>query len=221
VAEAVAVAIEACRPQPARTHRRVAWVTADAPDAESAEALAALAREFDVELVLPTDSVTAGLAARFRVLAADEVADRHEAAPFDVFAAVASPRGFHPDVGSVARRHRGLVVLPPLDEPGDPAGELAQAVVRAAGVVVSSARDRRWVRALTDGPVLTQIGPWTAAVLAAGLRTAAARLDADDARWTDAAANALAVLPGPPPPTVVDDWVALRHEHTRRPAATT
>lgn len=220
-AEAVAHGIETARPARPPTRRRVAWVTPalppDSPAAtDSAAFLADVARYNDVELVLPTREVPVGLASRFRVLAPDEVEDRHEAAPFDVFAVNVGPPGPDPLVLRTAARHRGLVVLSSPDPSGYRVGETWRLLAGAAGVVVRSAAARRWVRSLTDTPVIALphpgAGDLTGRLFAATVEDTAGRLDAADARWFDAASNALAAVPGPLPRGVFEGWAALRHE---------
>jgi glycosyltransferase involved in cell wall biosynthesis len=226
-AEVVARGIETCRPPARPARRRVAWVGEAPPgasplDPASLRLLTAVAGHCDLELVLPTHRVPAEVAARFRVLTPEEVEDRHEAAPFDVFALNVGAGGPDPLTLSVGLRHRGVVVLNHPD-PGRFAGRDAWRLVsRAALVVVRSAAARRWARSVADAPVVLVPEPGAgvterdcAARLAAAIQQAADYLDRADWRWLDSAANALAALPGPPPPAIVEDWAYL-HDEARR-----
>ena len=215
-AEAVAAEIESCRPARPRA-RRVAWVAADPPGPETVEWLGELEPEFHIELVLPTASITADLAARFRILAPDEIDGRHDAAPFDVVVVAVGETGIlHPDIRTVAVRYRGLLILPSLHGITYPAGELSHLVGRAAGAVVTKPEDRQWVRTLTEAPVLALTDREAGrSLVAAALRATAARLDEADLRWVDAVANALAAVREPLPPTVFEDWAGLRRAADR------
>jgi glycosyltransferase involved in cell wall biosynthesis len=217
-AEAVARWIESGRPARRPARRRVAWVTPGAPD--SVERLIELGRHCDVELVLP-GGVPAALAGRFRVLGPDDLDDRHEAAPFDVVVVIVGPGRPDPLALAVGRRHRGLVVLNDPRPTGFGDRDMWRLLSGAGGVVVRTAEARRWVRSVTDTPVAVipdAVPPeLAAALLAAVVEDTAGRLEAADARWSDSAANALAAVPGPLPPGLLDDWAALRQE-ARPPA---
>jgi hypothetical protein len=202
----------------------VAWVSATPPGESPAEPaslrlLTDVARHCDLELVLPTQRVPGEVAARFRALTPEEVEDRHEAAPFDVFALNVGPDGPDPLTLSVGLRHRGLVVLNHPD-PGRFAGrDVWRLVSRAALVVVRSVAARRWARSVADAPVVLVPEPGAgaaerdcAALLAAAIQQAAGYLDRAAWRWLDSASNALAALPGPLPPTILEDWAYLHQE---------
>lgn len=220
-AEAVARGIEAPRPSPQPSRRRVAWVTSSLPStraevADSAEFLAAAAQQCDVEMVLQTRMVPSWLTARHQVLTPDEVEDRHEAVPFDVFVFNVGPPGPDPLVRMIAARHRGLVVLNHPD-PSEYQVDLTWPLLAgAAGIVVRSVAARRWVRSITDTPVVVvpdpPVGDLTGRLFAAAVADTVSRLDTSDARWFDAAANVLAAATAPVPSWVFDSWVALRHK---------
>jgi hypothetical protein len=232
-AELVAQGIETNRPAARTTRRRVAWVSATPPAASpvksnSARLLAAVARDCDVELILPTHRVPADVAARFRVFTPEEVEDRHEAAPFDVFALNIGPTGPDPLTLSVGLRHRGLVVLNHPDPGGFTGRDTWRLMARAALIVVRSVAARRWARSVTDTPVLLIPEPGAgvsepvcAALFAAAIRQTADYLDRADWRWLDSASNALAALPGPLPPTILEDWAYLHDEARHATAAPT
>ncbi len=119
-AEAACRALEKPTPRrsPSRRRRRLAWVSPLPPAASgiadySAELIEHLAGLYDIELVVnPAEPfVTRTLARRHLVLGADEVAGRHEAAPFDLFIYHVGNSHHHLYMLDLMRRFRGLIVL--------------------------------------------------------------------------------------------------------------
>ena len=218
-AEKVAGAIETTHPTPRPARRRLAWVAASPPATEpegasDAEFLAAVAPFCDVELVLPTLSVSPAVASQYPVLTPGEVEDRNEAVRYDLFTMLVAPPGPDPFVLALAARHRGLIVLGHPDPARFQAERTWRLLAGAAGIVVWSSAARHWVRTLTDTPVVVipqaNVEALTGKLFAAAAEDAVARLEAIDGKWFDDAANALAAVPVPIPPAVFDDWAALR-----------
>ena len=221
-AEKAACEIEAVRPAPRPARRRLAWVmTSPPPVPEPADLLTAAARQCDVELVLPTRDAPGRLASRHRLLTPEEIEDRQDADPFDLFVVTVEPPGPAQLVLEAAARHRCLVLLDDIDPSRYRVEQTWRLLARAAGVVVRSAAARHWVRSLTDTPVVLLPGgiddEVAGRLFAAAVEDTVARIDSSDSRWFDSVANALAAVPGPLPPELFEGWAALRRSTRRSP----
>jgi glycosyltransferase involved in cell wall biosynthesis len=216
-AEAVAAGIESGRQEP-RRRGRIAWVSATGPDPrpdrlDSAEVLAHLARNWDVELVLPSSAHTPALAQRHLLLNPHEFGDRAAAAPFDL--SVLNIGAGHPDnlVFDGALRGPFLTVLNDPSPSGYSVASFRPLLVGAAATVVASSEVRTWARTVADAPVLlpprlaetVALAAW----LEAAIHDAAARVG-HHRRWVDAAVEALSALPAAPPSELIEGWAHLR-----------
>lgn len=216
-AEAVAAGIKSGRGEP-RRRGRIAWVSATSPDLRpgrlnSAEMLAHLARNWDVDLVLPASARTPALAHRHLLLDPHEFADRVAAAPFDL--CVLNVEAGHPDplVFDAALRGPFLMVLNDPSPSRYSVASFRPLLVGAAAIVAASPAVRTWARTATDSPVLLPPRLAEAAALAAWLEAAihdAAARVGNHRRWIHAAVDVLSALPAAPPSELIEAWARLR-----------
>jgi glycosyltransferase involved in cell wall biosynthesis len=102
----------------ARMPRRIAWVSPLPPAPSgiadySADLLPALARHYEIELVIDPRQYTVPpeLAARHLTLTSDEALQRHANRPYDLFVYQVGNGGSHVYMLELMRRFRGMVVL--------------------------------------------------------------------------------------------------------------
>jgi glycosyltransferase involved in cell wall biosynthesis len=216
-AEAVAAGIESGRRNP-RRRGRIVWVSATSPDPrpgrlDSAEILALLARNWDVDLVLPASARSPALAHRHLLLDPHEFADRAAASPFDLCVLNIGAKGPDPLVFDAAHRGPFLMVLNDPSPSGYSAASFRPLLVGAAAIVAASPEVRTWARTATDSPVLLPprltAAEADAAWLEAAIHDAAARVGSHR-RWVDAAVEVLSGLPAAPPPEAIEAWARLR-----------
>jgi hypothetical protein len=223
-AEAVAAGIETGRREP-RHRRRIAWVSATSPDArpgrlDSAELLARLGSEWDVELVLSASARGPGIDHRHLLLAPYEFAERAVAAPFDLCVLNIGAGVPDPVVFDASVRAPFLMVLNDWSPSGYSHAALRPFLAGAAAILVASPELRAWVRTATDAPVILPprlAGAETlAAWFEAAIRDAAARVGCHR-RWLDTAVDAVSALPATLSPELIDGWARLRLKATSVP----
>jgi hypothetical protein len=185
---------------------RVAWV-APLPPARSsvgryaAGLLSHLPGDLDIELVVsPEATVEPSLGSRFQVLRSGQVAERHHAAPFDLFVYHLGNGVEHVYMVDMMRRYSGLLSLYDVR-----LGRLTRAFLDASeAVVVHDAGSWTFVRQLSATPVLhipldteREASLQEAArAYATAIHLTIARRRQRDGEWCDGAAVALAEVAG-------------------------
>jgi hypothetical protein len=222
-AEVVARGIESgSRPAPPAV-KRLAWISdsliAGRMHPDPFVVLSQLPPPWKVECLIPDRRDYEDLAARHLLLATSEFEPRNEAEPYHLVAAHIGPGGPSQFVREIITRHNGLVVLnhPNLSAYAEP--EMRTVLAHATVVLVCSSIMRKWVRTMTDSPVVLlppqiTLGEeshrvtWWDTVLS----HAANLMEQDERKWVNAASNALAEIRDPVPSDLFDRWSELRFE---------